>query len=198
MEYKHPSHLLLVQFKKQSLKCNLAESDGMKRRTYYWAVNFVLIALVTIRTLDIHATAQSDKVAHPSAEAGKQVKTINPAQLDWVVMVPALGKQSPVRALLHEDPVNHSSQFLIRMPPNFHVPAHFHGVNETHTVIEGTFIIQANNDRIALKPGGFNYTPAQIVHEAWTPENEGALIFVTVDGPYDLFPVASGGQPATK
>jgi quercetin dioxygenase-like cupin family protein len=157
---------------------------------------FFLIALYALAAADALSIAQSEKVPHPSPEAKKQVKSINSTQLDWIIMVPALGKQSPVRALLHEDPVTHSSQFLIRMPPNFHVPAHFHGVNETHTVVEGTFIIQANNERIALKPGGFNYTPAQVVHEAWTPENEGALIFVTVDGPYDLFPTASEVQPS--
>ena len=162
----------------------------------YGGACLFLIALFAIGTVDVLSIAQSEKMPHPSPEAQKQVKSINSAQLDWIVMVPALGKQSPVRALLHEDPVNHSSQFLIRMPPNFHVPAHFHGVNETHTVIEGTFIIQANAERIALKPGGFNYTPAQVIHEAWTPENEGALIFVTVDGAYDLFPAASEVRPS--
>lgn len=153
-----------------------------------------IIAWSALYLGNVISNAQSEKEPHPSPEAAKQVKSVNPEQLDWVTMVPPLGKQSPVRALLHEEPTNHSSQFLIRMPPNFHVPAHFHGVNETHTVIEGTFIVQVNNERIALKPGGFNYTPAQVVHEAWTPAEEGALIFVTVDGPYDLFPVRNGQQ----
>lgn len=143
--------------------------------------------------------AQSEKLPHPSPEAVKQVLSVNPSQLEWTMMVPALGKQSPMRAVIHENPGNHGLQFLIRMPPNFHVPAHFHGVNETHTVIEGTFIVQVNHERTTLGPGGFNYTPAQVVHEAWTPPNEGCLIFVTVDGPYDLFPVTNPAQaPATS
>jgi quercetin dioxygenase-like cupin family protein len=106
-------------------------------------------------------------------------------------MVPEMGKYSPMRTVLHEHPVNHSIQFLIRMPPNFHVPAHFHSANETHTVIEGTFIISVKGKKVALSPGGFNYTPARMMHEAWTPPNQGALIFVTIDGPYDILQAKS-------
>ena len=128
--------------------------------------------------------AQKAQSAQP-AQAGPV--TVNQGDVDWMVMVPQLGKSSPVRALLHEHPVIHSSQFMIRMPPNFHVPAHFHSANETHTVIEGTFIIKVKGqEKIALTPGGFNFTPAHTVHEAWTPPDKGALIFVTIDGPYDL------------
>jgi quercetin dioxygenase-like cupin family protein len=77
------------------------------------------------------------------------------------------------------------------------VPAHYHTVNETHTAIEGTFIVQVEGKRTFLQPGGFNYTPANVVHEAWTPADKGALIFVTVDGPYDLHP-ASPEAPAAR
>lgn len=138
------------------------------------------------------APSQADKPkAAPQAGATAKPEiepvTVNQSDVEWLVMVPQLGKFSPTRALLHEHPQNHSSQFLIRMPPNFHVPAHFHSANETHTVIEGTFIIQVRGqERVALTPGGFNFTPARVVHEAWTPPDKGALIFVTIDGQYDL------------
>lgn len=110
----------------------------------------------------------------------------NLTDMEWTPMVPQMGKNSPVIAIVHEHPQIHSRQFLIRMPANFHVPAHFHSANETHTVIEGAFIMEVNNKKVVLKQGGFNYTPARMVHEAWTPPDQGALIFVTIDGPYDL------------
>jgi quercetin dioxygenase-like cupin family protein len=138
--------------------------------------------------------------ANSSASAETEPVTINQSDVEWQAMVPEMGKYSPMRTVLHEHPVNHSIQFLIRMPPNFHVPAHFHSANETHTVIEGTFIISVKGKKVALSPGGFNYTPARMMHEAWTPPNQGALIFVTIDGPYDILQAKSdwgqrvGGQ----
>jgi hypothetical protein len=35
-----------------------------------------------------------------------------------------------------------------------------------------------------LGPGGFNYMPARMVHEAWT--TAGAVVFITVVGPWDV------------
>ncbi|MGA7220516.1 MAG: cupin domain-containing protein [Candidatus Sulfotelmatobacter sp.] len=135
----------------------------------------------------------------PSSPSGSDAAiSLDYSQLQWTPMVPEMGSSSPMRAVLHEHPTLHSSQFLIRLPPNFHVPAHYHTVNETHTVIEGSFIIQVDGKRTELQPGGFNYTPAKVVHEAWTPKDKGALIFVTVDGAYDLHPAASPGAPAAN
>lgn len=134
----------------------------------------------------------------PSTPAGTQMEpvTVNQSDVEWQTMVPEMGKYSPMRAVLHEHPMSHSAQYLIRMPPNFHVPAHFHSANETHTVIEGTFIISVKGKKVALSPGGFNYTPARMMHEAWTPPNQGALIFVTIDGPYDILQSRSDwGEP---
>jgi hypothetical protein len=34
------------------------------------------------------------------------------------------------------------------------------------------------------EPGGFNYMPARMVHEAWT--TAGSVVFITVDGPWDV------------
>lgn len=132
--------------------------------------------------------------APSSTPATESALSIDFSQIQWTPMVPEMGTGSPMRSVLHEHPATHSSQFVIRLPPNFHVPAHYHTVNETHTVIEGTFIVQVEGKRSALQPGGFNYTPANAVHEAWTPPDKGALIFVTVDGPYDLHP-ASAARP---
>ena len=155
----------------------------------------------TIVFIHLFAQSQPGKAAAipPQNPAAKQTNehavNVEYDKIQWTAMVPEMGENSPMRAVLHEHPVTHSSQFLIRMPPNFHVPAHYHTVNETHTVIEGTFIVQVDGKRTPLKAGGFNYTPARMVHEAWTPKDQGALIFVTVDGGYDLFPVSSPAPP---
>ncbi len=37
-----------------------------------------------------------------------------------------------------------------------------------------------------LGPGSFNYVPSKAVHQAWTKPDEGTLLFITVDGPWDV------------
>ena len=41
-------------------------------------------------------------------------------------------------------------------------------------------------EKEVLGPGSFNYMPSKMVHEAWTKPDEGAMEFITVDGPWDL------------
>lgn len=76
---------------------------------------------------------------------------------------------------------------MIRSPNNYHAPKHWHTANETHTVISGTFIMRdEDGKRAEFGPGSFNYMPSKMVHEAWSKPDEGNLVFITVDGPWDL------------
>ena len=76
---------------------------------------------------------------------------------------------------------------MIRSPKNYHAPKHWHTANETHTVISGTFIMQhAGGPKEALGPGSYNRMPGKMIHEAWSTPDEGNLVFITVDGPWDL------------
>ncbi|HET7427484.1 MAG TPA: cupin domain-containing protein, partial [Gemmatimonadales bacterium] len=121
-------------------------------------------------------------------------------------MIPALGDKSSEIAILHEDPTTHATQLLIRVPKNFHVPMHWHSANETHTVIQGTFVMECEGKRVSVNAGGFNYMPARVHHEAWTTPGQGALLFITVDSAWDInwvngAPNAAdflGGQSAPK
>ncbi len=119
---------------------------------------------------------------------------LNRSQMNWQKMEPSLGKASPERAVLHEDSDSHLTQFMIRMPKNFHVPSHWHHANETHTVISGALIIEEAGKRILLGPGGFNFTPATVAHSTSTSPQQGAVLFVTVDGPYDQFLADQAGK----
>jgi hypothetical protein len=49
------------------------------------------------------------------------------------------------------------------------------------------FIVQHGDDnREELGPGPFNYMPQKTVHQGWTKPDEGALLFITVDGAWDI------------
>src|SRR4051794_15722702 len=107
--------------------------------------------------------------------------------ITWDKIVPELGDRSPEIAILHVDPGTQATKLMIRVPKNFHVRKHWHTANETHTVVSGTFIMQhEGGQRHELGSGSFNYVPSKAVHEAWTKSGDGALLFITVDGPWDV------------
>ncbi len=51
-------------------------------------------------------------------------------------------------------------------PKAIHVRKHGHSANETHTMILGTAVFQCDCQRAEIGPGGFNFMPARMVHEA--------------------------------
>jgi quercetin dioxygenase-like cupin family protein len=104
----------------------------------------------------------------------------------WQRIFPKLGARSPEISILRVDPTSHATQLLLRVPRDFHVSKHWHTANETHTIVSGTFVMDSAGKRIELGPGSFNFMPAKMVHEAWTKPNEGTVLFITVDGAWDV------------
>jgi hypothetical protein len=51
-------------------------------------------------------------------------------------------------------------------------------------MIIGKATFGCEGHKVELGPGGFNYMPARMVHEAWT--TPGSVVFITVDGPWDV------------
>jgi len=122
----------------------------------------------------------SEVAASPNAP---QVMTTLYEDLKWPI-VPELGEDSPQIAILRVDPSTKATQLLIRTPRKVHVPMHWHSANETHTIIQGTATFEHNGKLQLLTPGSFNYMPAHMQHQAWA--SEGAVIFITVDGAWDV------------
>jgi Cupin domain len=131
------------------------------------------------------ASAQTGK---PSSHDGAVHALYQKYQsLKWERLIPALGAKSAEITILHVDPKSGATQLMIRSPKNYHAPKHWHTANETHTVIYGTFIMQhLGGQREELGPGSYNRMPGKMIHEAWSKPNEGNLVFITVDGPWDL------------
>lgn len=104
--------------------------------------------------------------------------------LQWQTMVAELGADSPQISILRVDPKTQATQLLIRVPKQMHVPMHWHSANETHTVIQGTWVFEHEGVRDQLGPGSFNYLPAKMQHQAWGSND--ALVFITVDSAWDV------------
>ena len=147
--------------------------------------NAVLRAVLPLLIVLPPAAAQTNM---PAANNGSvPAGYMNYENLKWEKLVPALGDGSPDITILHVDEKTGATQLMIRSPKNYHAPKHWHTANETHTVISGTFIMQdEDGKRAELGPGSFNYMPSKMIHEAWSKPDEGNLVFITVDGPWDL------------
>ena len=111
---------------------------------------------------------------------------VTPGELNWQRIFPEFGERSAEIVVLHVDSETGGTQLMIRVPLNAHVPQHWHTANETHTVLSGTFVIECEGHRQALTAGSFNYVPSRAPHEAWTTPSEGAVLFITVDAPWDI------------
>ena len=108
----------------------------------------------------------------------------NLSDLKWDKILPDLRESSPEICILHVDPNTHATSLLIRTPKAIHVRKHWHSANETHTMIKGTGTFACDGKKVELSPGGFNFMPAKMVHEAWLPAD--SLTFITVDGAWDI------------
>jgi quercetin dioxygenase-like cupin family protein len=140
---------------------------------------FVLV-LVMIPFVGAASSAQQPA---PQAKSG-QAMGMKYESLQWQSIIPELGNDSPQISILRVDPQSHATQLLIRVPKAIHVPMHWHSANETHTVIRGNWTFEHEGNREALGPGGFNYIPAKMHHQAWATND--ALVFITVDSGWDV------------
>jgi quercetin dioxygenase-like cupin family protein len=140
----------------------------------------------TVVTLLVGLLAGAALVAQQSSTKVKtqQAMAAKYEDLQWQTIVPELGTDSPQISILRVDPVTQATQLLIRVPKQMHVPMHWHGANETHTVIRGNWTFEHEGMRQQLGPGGFNYIPAKMRHQAWASDD--ALVFITVDSAWDV------------
>ena len=149
----------------------------MKTKLYLATVIAVFSFLLSSRA------AQPTPVASPET-AVNAPEFKNLSDLKWDKILPDLGADSPEISILHVDPKTHATSLLIRTPKAIHVRKHWHTANESHTMINGTATLACDGKKFELSPGGFNFMPAKMVHEAWLPAS--SLTFITVDGAWDI------------
>jgi len=122
--------------------------------------------------------------AEEPPSTANQPMFVNLQDVKWDKILPDLGESSPEIAILRVDPKTQATQLLIRTPKGIHVRKHWHSANEMHTMVVGTATLECEGKRFELSPGGFNYMPARMVHQAWLPA--GSLTFITVDSAWDI------------
>jgi len=146
---------------------------------------FYIVVVAVMISFAVGEYAAETKVSAPGATPDmSQAVFKNYQDLKWNKILPDLGENSPEICILRIDPKTQATSLLIRTPKGIHVRKHWHSANETHTVILGNQVFACEGQRIEQGPGSFNYMPAKMVHEAWLPA--GSLVFITVDGAWDV------------
>jgi len=147
----------------------------MKTRFSLWT--FLVLALLGL-------TNSRAQTTEPTSAMSDGPIFKNVSDLKWDKILPDLGENSPEICFLRVDAKTHAASLLIRTSKAIHIRKHWHAANESHTMISGKAVLACEGKRAELSPGGFNYMPAKMVHEAWLPAN--SLTFITVDGPWDV------------
>jgi quercetin dioxygenase-like cupin family protein len=104
----------------------------------------------------------------------------NRENLKWEKMLPDLGKDSPVYAVLRVDPKTNEMTIVIEFPTAIHIPKHTHEKSETHLILRGShrFENSDSGERYDIKENGYFYMAGNIVHEAWVPSGSKAVIIL--------------------
>src|SRR5690242_12248625 len=104
--------------------------------------------------------------------AAKAPVFVNPADVKWGDVPPALPKGAQI-AVLHGDPFK-SGPFTVRlkMPSGYKIPPHWHTQDEQLTILTGTFVLHMGDAMDAashdLGPGAYHFLPGKMHHAAET------------------------------
>ena len=91
--------------------------------------------------------------------------------------------------------------FRLRLPANYHVPAHSHPAVERVTVLSGTFIVGMGDkaDRSqarAMTAGSVTIMPPGMTHYVWTDQE--TIVQLNGTGPWSINYVNSADDPRKK
>jgi quercetin dioxygenase-like cupin family protein len=108
----------------------------------------------------------------------EEVVMKNRGDMRWEKMLPELGTDSPLYAILRVDPVSKATTLMIKFPVAIHIPRHTHEKSETHIILGGAHIFEHGGKHYDVKEHGYIYMPGKFEHEAWVPAGSEAVIIL--------------------
>jgi hypothetical protein len=134
----------------------------------------ILVMLVAL-SVGASARAEAPSSPRPDHSAAEDVIRLTPAELTWTAgppMLPPGAEMAVIEGAFHQP-----GPFTVRLrfPANYRIPAHWHPVKVTVTVISGTFNMGIGDtldtgQGKALPAGSVFEMPARIHHFGWTSE----------------------------
>ncbi len=144
-------------------------------RTRTGGATVAVIIGVASLTIGPFATAQESHRTRPEGGATEQVMRLTPGELTWTAGPPMLPPGASMAVI--EGSFMEPGPFTVRLrfPANYQIPAHWHPVKVTVTVISGTFnmglgdVLDTSKGKM-LPAGSIFEMPARIHHFGWTSE----------------------------
>src|SRR2546422_188680 len=126
----------------------------------------IVVASLAVGAL---ALAQEPKPTRPEGGATEQVMRLTPAELTWTAGPPMLPPGASIAVI--EGAFTKPGPFIVRLrfPAHYRIPAHWHPIKVTVTVISGTFhmalgdVLDASKEK-TLPAGTIFEMPAAIDH----------------------------------
>ena len=125
-------------------------------------------------------------LALSSALAGSP-RLVEPGSIEWKASgsLPA-GAAILEYHVVHEDPVSHAFQVLVRFSKGYALAAHEHPHDETIVVLKGKLRVRLGAEEKVLGPGSYAAIPAGTEHALATAGWGGCELLISFAGPVDL------------
>jgi hypothetical protein len=144
-------------------------------RTRTGRATMAVVIVVASLAIGPLAVAQEPNPTRPDGGATQQVMRLTPAELTWTAGPPMLPPGASMAVI--EGSFMKPGPFTVRLkfPANYRIPAHWHPVKVTVTVISGTFnmglgdVLDTSKGKV-LPAGSIFEMPAAIHHFGWTTE----------------------------
>lgn len=161
-----------------------------------WAPASALAAALAVLAWGM-ATTRAQDTGTRSADPHRIVKA---ADIKWENGPPSLPQGLRI-SMLRGNPETGAFAMLLKMPVNYHIPAHWHSHSEDVTVITGTFQVGMGDvadesKTTELTPAGFVHLPPKMHHFAST--NRETVVQLESDGPFDIHYVNPSDDPRKK
>jgi hypothetical protein len=147
------------------------------------------------------ARAQEEKTPPPMTGGADRILRLTPAELTWMAGPRALPAGASMAVI--EGAFDKPGPFVVRLkfPANYKIPAHWHPIKVTVTVISGTFHMGLGESLDtekgkALPAGSIFEMPAKIHHFGWTSEE--TIIQEHGIGPLSVNYLNPAGGPRQK
>lgn len=92
-------------------------------------------------------------------------------------------------AVLQGDPAGRNADIFFKLPPDFHVPHHWHTSAERMILVSGEFHVNYDgHPPVVMRPGSYAYGPAQLPHDAYCAPGDPCVLFIAFEEPVDAVP----------
>jgi hypothetical protein len=174
----------------------------LPRKTVMMLLTAAMLMLMIVMNLRAESIAQAqEKSPPPGTGEAEHVMRLTPGELNWIAGPPMLPPGASMAVI--EGSFNKPGPFTVRLkfPANYKIPAHWHPIKVTVTVISGTFNMGVG-DRLdtekgkALPAGSVFEMPAKIHHFGWASEE--TIIQEHGIGPLSVNYLNSADDPRQK